>query len=221
MTKKKKKPAPTGRPKKKPVAKISTPAVRVPRIDGRDNRFSVTQKEIEEALIKSRGDILVASKLMRMSVRELDNILRAIPGIPALLGTIEEIKADNPEYSRMSGEWFERQCTRAVSLYRLAALEALNDLATMPMTDKAAMMNVKREAAVNLWGGGKDGSTGVAGELTEFFKALDQDYREKKDTVTRIRLSIERGPAAAVAGPIQTVLPPLDEPEPVATQDRS
>lgn len=209
---------------KKKDAKLETPDV--PMVDnlGREARYAkVTQKSVEKALIDARGDILLASKILRLSLREFDNVLRAIPGIDALLGQIEEVKADNPAYAKMSGEWFERQCVRAISLYRLAALESLYELATMEMTDKAAMMNVKREAAVNLWGGDKGGTGGVAGELTEFFKSLNDDYQQRKSGVTRVRAMIEiqtGAPPAAEEVPLQTLLPPLAEPEPSSGQHR-
>jgi hypothetical protein len=157
---------------------------------GRPNRFSaVTDKAVKEALVNCRGDVLQAAKWLGISTRELDNCLRAIPGITAVIGTIEQVKAQNPEWDKFSGEWFETQCARAMTLYRLSALEELWRLATMDLTENAAMMNVKREAALNLLGRERDGSP-VMGELTNFFKTLNEDYHSKRPLVARIRTQL-------------------------------
>ena len=150
----------------------------------------ISDKKVIDELIENRGDILQTAKSLRMSVREFDNIMRAIPGSAAALGTIERVKASNPEWDKESTIWFEKQTRQAMSLYRLTALEELYALATMPLSDNAAMMNVKREAALNLLGREKDGGE-VFPELAGFFKALNEDYKVKSVNVTRVRAELE------------------------------
>jgi hypothetical protein len=152
----------------------------------KNSRDPLTEKSIIEALVNCRGDILQTAKFLGLSVRELDNTLRCVPGITSVFGTIEEVKADNPEWERLSTTWFEAQCRRAMQLYRLTALEELYNLATMEVSGHAAMMNVKREAALNLLGRDKDGSQ-VFPELSAFFKGLNEEYQSKSVRITEIR----------------------------------
>ncbi len=181
-----------------------------------------------KAVIEARGDLLTAAKYLRVSLRELDNMLRAIPGIEAVLGSIEEVKADNPAYQKLTAELFERQVLRAMSLYRLAALDSLYSLASMPLSGKAAMMNVKREAAVNLMGRDGPGGQGPLLELTEFFRSLNSDYQTKKQglTVTRAIL-IESRTGGPVEPPMEALeaAPRIESPvsaerEPASAPDR-
>jgi hypothetical protein len=154
---------------------------------GWDKRFvGLNEKTLTEALVACRGDILQTAKYLKFSVRELDNLLRAIPGSAAVLGTIEQVKAENPEWERASTAWFEQQCRRAMSLYRLTAMEELYALATMDLSENAAMMNVKREAALNLLGRDRDGSE-VFPELSAFFKGLNEEYQQKSVRITEVR----------------------------------
>lgn len=146
----------------------------------------LSEAKVFEALTTCRGDILQSAKLLKLSVREFDNVLRAIPGSAAFLGAMEEIKADNPEWERASTQWFESQCRRAMSLYRLTAMEELYSLATMPLNANAAMMNVKREAALNLLGRDRDGAEAFP-ELATFFAGLNDEYQKKSVRVTEIR----------------------------------
>lgn len=195
-----------------------------------DRRAAFTTEVIIKAVVDARGDLLTTSKFLRISLRELDNILKAIPEIRTVLGSIAEIAADNPEYMKMTAELFERQVVRAQSMYRLAAIDSLYELATMPVTNTAAMMNVKREAAVNLMGRETSGGGGALGELTEFFRSLNSDYQSKKDGVTVTRaILIEQRRGEPVESQLVETLEALPQSEslpsadraPVATQDRS
>jgi hypothetical protein len=161
-----------------------------------DKYKGLTDKAVVDALIECRGDIVQTAKYLRFSVRELDNMLRAIPGSAAVLGTIEQVKAENPEWERVSTIWFEGQCRRAMALYRLTAMEELYALATMELSENAAMMNVKREAALNLLGRDRDGSQ-VFPELSAFFKTLNDEYQKKSLRITEIRarlIEVQGGP---------------------------
>lgn len=165
-------------------------------------RFALTEDRVKEVLKKARGDILVAAKYLKLSLREFDRILQTVPEIMAFMQTIAEVKANNPEYRRWSEEEFERQADRAYATARLAAIESLYDLATMPMSENAAMMNVKREAAVNLLGRDERGGRNL-GEQSEFFKALAAEFAQvrPKMVVVRETISIE----AAEAQPLRKV----------------
>jgi hypothetical protein len=156
------------------------------KFDWTDRFVGLSEKTLTEALVACRGDILQTAKYLKFSVRELDNLLRSIPGSAAILGTIEQVKAENPDWERVSTVWFESQCRRAMALYRLSAIEELFKLATMDVSENAAMMNVKREAAINLLGRDRDGSQ-VFPELSEFFKGLNEEYQQKSVRITEIR----------------------------------
>lgn len=178
--------------------------------DGKEDRFAaLTEKKVIDALVLCRGDVLQASKYLRLSVRELDNVMRAIPGIGAVLGTIEEVKAQNPDYEKLTIGWFEAQCSRAMQLYRLAALDELYALATMEISANAAMMQVKREAAVNLLG--RDHQADLPNELSGFFKMLNTEYQQKRTRVMEIRAQlIEMQPQPQPTEKILEALPPAE-----------
>lgn len=83
---------------------------------------------------------------------------------------------------------------KRVSLYRVTGLDALHDLAAMPIDANSAQNQVKLAAAARLAGGLEGGGSG--GEMAETFRELQQLYQQHAPRlrVIRERTTVEISP---------------------------
>jgi len=153
-----------------------------------------TEASAKQALIEARGDIFVASQLLRVTALRLQ---RAIQVSPLLQATIEKL----PELGKgLTLEKLHAAIEERLSLYRVSGLDALHDLATMPIDENSAQNQVKLAAAARLAGSTDAGLSG--GALEETLRELNADYQRSAPRlrVTRERLTIETVPQERVIG---------------------
>lgn len=158
-----------------------------------DGYLTVTESSIKEALIEARGDIFVASQLLRITAIRLD---RAIQVSPLLQECIATVKAA-PQ--GVSAETIHSAIERRLSLYRVAGLDSLHDLATMPIDLNSAQNQVKLAAAARL--AGTVEATGGSG-IEETLRELNAQYQKEAPRlrVVRERVTIEQMPPERIVG---------------------
>lgn len=152
---------------------------------------SLTEAKIADALIEARGDIFIASQLLGVTATRLDRAIAVSPALLQAMTTSQQSISDNLKPADIRGI-----AERRIELYRVAGLDALHELATMPIDENSAQNQVKLAAAARL--AGETGGGQVGGDLAETLRILNQEYQEKAPRlrVVRERLTIEVDPAA-------------------------
>lgn len=156
--------------------------------------LTVTEASMKGALIEARGDIFVASQLLGVTVMRLQ---RAIQVSGVLQATEKELSELSKAFSL---EAINRAIEQRLALYRGVGLDALHDLATMPIDVNSAQNQVKLAAAARL--AGETASAGGGGELVETLRELNAQYQSEAPRlrVTRERLTIETLPQERIVG---------------------
>lgn len=148
---------------------------------------------MKDALIEGRGDIFVASQLLGITAIRLN---RAIQVSPVLQATLDAVKTSS---QGASADQIQSAIAQRTSLYRVAGLDALHDLATMPIDANSAQNQVKLAAAARLAGTveGVDG-----GGLEATLRELNQQYQQEAPRlrVIREKITIEQIPPERVVG---------------------
>lgn len=148
--------------------------------------WNLTDANIRLAIIESRGDLFVASQLLGITALRLDRAIRASDGLQTLFLATQQTKTD-PAFDSAASEAFEREVQRRVALYRVAGLDALHELATMPIDENSAQNQVKLAAAARL--AGPNEGAGSGGDIAEALRYLNAQYHEH---APRIRVVRER-----------------------------
>lgn len=143
----------------------------------------VSQPLIEKALRDARGDLFVASQLLGCTALKLDRAIRASPDLQALYLAIEQVAAT--DYERKSAPLFEAEVSRRMALYRSDALDALHDLATMPVDKNSAQNQVKLLAATRL--AGPQGEQSSVGDIDLTLRQLNEDYHRAAPRIKSVR----------------------------------
>lgn len=94
-------------------------------------------------------------------------------------------------------------------MYRVVGLDALHDLATMPVDTNSAQNQVKLAAAARL--AGETGGGGFGGDLAETLRTLNDEYLQQAPRLRIVRqtLTVEVSPAEREPRTIES------EPEPL------
>jgi len=145
----------------------------------------ISEDRICSALVTSRGDLFLTASYLDVSPRELDSFLRTNEHLQAFAATIEVVKS-NAEYDKMSAQQFEDRIDLLNRTYRIDAVNAIHELATMSY-DSAAMAEVKLKAAIALRGKGDDGPKG--GNQSELLTELNQLYHQSAQRIRTIRVA--------------------------------
>jgi hypothetical protein len=153
-----------------------------------------TEASAKEALIEAKGDLFIASQTLRITAIRLS---RAIQVSPTLRTVVETYKEHGQS---VSDERIRTAIEERLALYRVAGLDALHELATMPIDSNSAQNQVKLAAAARLAGSTDAGLSG--GALEETLRELNKSYQETAPRlrVTRERLTIETVPQERVIG---------------------
>ena len=139
-----------------------------------------TEESAKTALVEARGDIFVASQLLRITAIRLN---RAIQVSEILKATVDAIAA--PSNKGATAEQIHQAIEQRLGLYRVAGLDALHDLAVMPIDQNSAQNQVKLAAAARLAGGLEGG--GAGGEMAETFRELSELYQKHAPRLRVIR----------------------------------
>lgn len=144
---------------------------------------TVTEKSMADALVEARGDIFIAAQLLKITAVRLDRAIRVSAALQGVVSGIQDVK-ETAAYEAATTRDFERAIARRTSLYRVAGMDALYELASMPIDANSAQNQVKLAAAARL-AGPTEGS-GAGGELAETLRALNDEYQR---TAPKIRVT--------------------------------
>ena len=169
--------------------------------------LNLTEDGIEAALIEARGDIFVASQLLGMGVTALrvDRAIRVSARLQAVVAGIQDVKGTE-SYLEATALDFHRAIERRMSLYRIAGLDALHELASMPIDENSAQNQVKLAAAARL--AGPAAESAGEGELVETLRELNQQYHESAPKIRVLRQTL----VEITPQPERDVSPPLEQP---------
>lgn len=145
--------------------------------------LSLTEDRIKDALIEARGDVFIAAELLKVTALRVN---RAIQASPVLSAALEESRKSR-RHAGLTYEEISAAIEQRVSLYRVAGLDALHELATMPIDENSAQNQVKLAAAARL-AGSSEGSGG-GDDLAQTLRELNKSYQEN---APRLRLVRER-----------------------------
>lgn len=141
----------------------------------------MNEEGIKTALLDARGDIFTASQLLRTTAVRLN---RAIQVSAILQAVVESIPV---KWKGVDRAEIERAIEDRTALYRVAGLDALAELATMPIDENSAQNQVKLAAAARLAGPSEAGTGGD--DLAATLRDLNRDYQE---AAPRLRIVRER-----------------------------
>ena len=147
----------------------------------RPSYVTFTEASAKDALIEARGDIFVASQLLGITAIRLN---RSIQISTVLRSTLDTLQAVGKGVTDLE---LHRAIEDRVALYKVSGLDALHDLATMPIDENSAQNQVKLAAAARLAGGLEPG--GFGGEMAETLRELQSLYQQ---IAPRLRVIRER-----------------------------
>jgi len=155
---------------------------------------TITEESIRDALIESRGDIFIASQLLRVTAVRLDRAIQVSPLLRECIATVKEHAG-----SGVTDESIRAALDRRLSFYRVVGLDALHDLATMPIDENSAQNQVKLAAAARLAGSVESGG---GSEAEGILRELNQSYQQNAPRlrVIREKTTIETIPAERTVG---------------------
>lgn len=156
--------------------------------------LGLTEDAAKQTLIDARGDIFVASQLLGITALRLN---RAIQVSPVLQATVDAIVKVGKGASEAS---IQEAIDSRLSLYRVAGLDALHDLATMPIDENSAQNQVKLAAAARLAGTVEGmGGSGLEETLRELNKAYQDNAPRLRVIREQTRTTIETIPERVVS----------------------
>lgn len=154
---------------------------------------ALTEDGIKTALIEARGDIFVAAQLLSVTAIRVKRAIDVSPLLQISLEQLAKLRA-SPEAEKLSTERIEEAVRSRLALYRVAGLDALHDLATMPIDENSAQNQVKLAAAARLAGSSDAGPGG--GDIADTLRALNDQYQKDAPRIRLVRetLTIEHRP---------------------------
>ena len=123
--------------------------------------------------------------MLHVSVAELDDALRTTANLPKILADLKKNPAANPEYAKLSLEQIESDIRRQSILCRAGALQALYELAMMPINASSGQNQVKLAAASRLYQDTGDQLLGTEVDMT--LRALNDAYHQNAPRIKSIR----------------------------------
>lgn len=159
--------------------------------------LNLTEDNAKAALVEARGDLFVASQLLGITAVRLDRAIAVSSLLQATIAAIRNQKLAQ-DHNLQSDIDFQQSIDRRLSLYRVVGLDALHDLATMPIDENSAQNQVKLAAAARL-AGPTDGHSG-SGEIESTLRELNEAYQKEAPRlrVIREKTTIETLPAERV-----------------------
>lgn len=144
---------------------------------------ALTETLMKDALVEARADIFIASQLLRVTAVRLHRAIQVSPVLQACLAAVKESGPGVPL------EAIHKAAEARMALYRVVGLDALHDLATMPIDLNSAQNQVKLAAAARL-AGTVEGQAGGSGDLAETLRELNQSYQENAPRLRAIRTTV-------------------------------
>jgi hypothetical protein len=154
-----------------------------------------SEEGMKQSLIDARGDLFIAARLSMISSL---NMRRAVEQSAILQATLETVRGARKGLPRAE---LDAAIEERVAHYRVEGLDALADLARMPIDANSAQNQVKLAAAARL-AGGSEGYSGGDG-LEQTLRELNKAYQ---DHAPRLRIIRERTTIESV--PDERLVPP-------------
>lgn len=155
--------------------------------------LQLTEESMKRALIEARGDIFIASQLLQVTALRLNRAIQLSPTLMAVQQTFDTVGPG------ASPKQLESAVSERTALYRVVGLDALHDLAAMPIDVNSAQNQVKLAAAARLVG--EVGGGQSSGELAGLIRELNETYQKEAPRlrVVRERTTIETIPERVVS----------------------
>lgn len=144
--------------------------------------LSLTESGINDAIIEARGDIFIAAQLLGITAIRLNRAIRVSPILQATLDTIPRLSNGIP------AEEIHSAIESRISLYRVTGLDALAELATMPLDSNSAQNQVKLAAAARL--AGETSTIGGGAEVADTLRVLNEKYHQAAPRIRVIRQTL-------------------------------
>jgi hypothetical protein len=153
---------------------------------------TLTESNIQAALIEARGDIFVASQMLAITAIRLDRAISVSSTLQATQSIFLDLKTD-PKFDQRSSEQLSQAVRKRLSIYAIDGLDALHDIATMPIGENPALVASKLGAATRLAGGLSEGVGGS--EASDILRELNIAYHNSAPKIRLVRetLTIESG----------------------------
>lgn len=157
----------------------------------RDAIPSLLPRLVKNAMRDYGGNIVLASNQLGVSVSKLE---RAIALSREIRRFVVAIKQTDRKYKPMPLHDVEADLERKIILYKSEALDEIHAIATIPINDNSAMMQVKLLAACKLYGDSH--GTMMGDTINETLKALNNQFQGTRTKISAVRetLVFERGP---------------------------
>lgn len=134
---------------------------------------------MKDALIEAHGDLFVASQLLGITALRLNRSIQ-------LSTTLQAVQdATSATAKGLSKEMLSEAIEQRLAAYRVAGLDALHDLATMPLDPNSAQNQVKLAAASRLAGTPEAGGGGS--DVAQALRELNQLYNEHAPRLRVVR----------------------------------
>lgn len=155
-------------------------------------RYELSEPGVKTALIEARGDLFLAAQLIGITALRLERTIRASETLVQVYGAMNDLAIEDG-FSKLTDAQIKQAVTHRLALYRVDGLDALHELATMPIGDNSAMAQVKLSAAARLSGTAQESGTDNLGDI---LRELNSAYQENapRIRVTRERISLEVSP---------------------------
>lgn len=155
-------------------------------------RNPFTEESAKNALVEARGDLFVAAELIGITSMRLYKAIQQSTTLQEAFATARKAPKGVPI------EAIREAVDERIALYRADGLDALHELATMPLDANSAQNQVKLAAAARLVG--ETASGGGGGELADALRELNQQYQQNAPRlrVIRERVTLETIPGERV-----------------------
>jgi hypothetical protein len=148
----------------------------------------IRRADIREAIKKSKGSAVRAARMLKMTVSELEKQYDFQREMSKYLQDFrDEMAKDNPEYINRTLSEVEEDMRKRAVFYRAEALEALHDLASLPVDAEtnSALAQVKLIAAQRLYQ--ETGQTDNPNDMESTLRVLNQRFQEAAPRIKQIR----------------------------------
>jgi len=150
---------------------------------------ALLKQTLRKALRKANQNPVVAARILRMSVSDLNREIEMSGQMGKYLKEIRQFERKiREEYRTMSLREVEEDLKCRAALYRSEALDALYDLAKMEVNAKtnSALAQVKLMAAQRLYQETSDAGAGP-GEIESTLRILNERFQEAAPRIKQIR----------------------------------
>lgn len=158
--------------------------------------LTLTEERAHEVLVKARGDIFITAQLLKISVIQLRHFIKGSTTLQKAVQATQE-KAVEGDVTALSDQQYADAIADRERLYRIVALDAIHDLAVMPISDKSSQNSVKLAAASRL--AGPTAQESASTEIAETLRQLNDAYQSQAPRIKLVRetVTIERPSADA------------------------